>query len=269
MDKNVRQDIYAGAVVVISQVPSLLKLCSLAQRVVVEPYTKRSDRLQEVCQAYESDDKVAMLFKESLEAAGLVLNNIYWDRVRLRIQPTDGKVDDVASLRFGTGRFSCSLPVHRDTWASNIMCQINVWAPLQPLAHNRTMQLFPMYIDKPVTNDSAEWSLEELKEARKRGERYPQLPVCTARGGEEAAIMQDGLPVLIEPGDMLLFSSAHLHASVPNTSGIPRFSTETRIVHGEDYCQNLGAVNADGYGNKVASAWFKNIRTKASLKELD
>ena len=265
VDSGIRQEIYSGALVVLPQLPSLLKLCDIARDRVVKAYAADPSSAHGLCEMYERCPEVAQLFQESLVEAGLTLRDTYWDRVRLRIQPADGKIDDVASLRYGTGRFSCSLPVHRDTWASNIMGQINVWAPLMPLAPDRTMQLFPTYFNIRVANNSGTWDLDALKEARRNGQRYPQMPVCTVEGQEEKEIYSDAFPVLIDPGDMLLFSSAHLHASVPNTSGRTRFSTETRIVNGIDYDCGIGAVNVDGESKTYASSWFRNVETKATL----
>ena len=43
----------------------------------------------------------------------------------------------------------------------------------------------------------------------------------------------------------LLFSGAQLHATVPNTSGITRFSIDFRTVHVEDLLNKRGAHNID------------------------
>ena len=43
----------------------------------------------------------------------------------------------------------------------------------------------------------------------------------------------------------MLFSSNQLHASVPNTSGVTRFSVDFRTVHGEDAKIGRGATLVD------------------------
>jgi hypothetical protein len=46
-------------------------------------------------------------------------------------------------------------------------------------------------------------------------------------------------------GGIILFSAAHLHASVPNTSGVTRFSFDYRTVHLDDIAAKRGAPNID------------------------
>jgi hypothetical protein len=46
-------------------------------------------------------------------------------------------------------------------------------------------------------------------------------------------------------GGVILFSAAHLHASVPNTSGRTRFSFDFRTVHLDDIGAKRGAPNID------------------------
>ena len=71
----------------------------------------------------------------------------------------------------------------------------------------------------------------------------------------------------MEPGELLCFSGAHLHASVPNTSGVARFNLEMRTVNIDDIRQNHGAPNIDAHGNHVMSHWFRNILTGELLNE--
>jgi len=72
---------------------------------------------------------------------------------------------------------------------------------------------------------------------------------------------------MISPGDLLCFSGAHLHASVPNATGLARFSIEARTVDAEDTALNLGAPNVDGEAPRVALEWFRGARGGASLAD--
>ena len=76
------------------------------------------------------------------------------------------------------------------------------------------------------------------------------------------------LRIVIEPGDLLCFSGAHVHASVPNTSGATRFSVELRTVTAEDIQAGRGAPNVDGEAPRVAWRWFRGITSSVSLTEL-
>ena len=52
--------------------------------------------------------------------------------------------------------------------------------------------------------------------------------------------------MVVEPGDLLCFSGAHLHASVPNTSAEARVSVELRTVNRDDLEEGRGAPDLDG-----------------------
>ena len=67
------------------------------------------------------------------------------------------------------------------------------------------------------------------------------------------------LRLVIEPGDLLCFSGAHLHASVPNSTGVARFSVEVRTVDAGDVADDRGAPNVDGEAPRVAKDWFRHV----------
>ena len=71
--------------------------------------------------------------------------------------------------------------------------------------------------------------------------------------------------VAIEPGDLLCFSGAHLHAGVPNHTGVARFSIETRTVDADDVAAGRGAPNVDGAAPRVAREWFRRVADHAPL----
>ena len=49
--------------------------------------------------------------------------------------------------------------------------------------------------------------------------------------------------MICPPGGMILFSAAQLHATVPNTSGIGRYSVDFRTVHFDEVVAHQGARN--------------------------
>jgi ectoine hydroxylase-related dioxygenase (phytanoyl-CoA dioxygenase family) len=51
--------------------------------------------------------------------------------------------------------------------------------------------------------------------------------------------------VVCPPGGLLLFSGAHLHSTVPNTSGRTRFSIDFRTAHLDELATRGGAPNLD------------------------
>ena len=165
---------------------------------------------------------------------------------------------DRAILRFQPGRAACrtrrlrDLPPHRDSWGSNIMTQLNWWAPVFPVEPGATMEIWPGYFDRPVSNSSADWDIDALRAAKGS---YPLLP-------EASRPEEEGEPVLIEPGELLCFSGAHLHASRPNGTGRTRISIDLRTV---DVSDGPGAPNVDGRARHTAYDWFHRLSDGACL----
>ena len=201
----------------------------------------------------ESDD-VARLFKKVLLEAGADVSALFYDHFKLRFQP---------SYKASKSRYMRDLPAHRDTWGSNIHEQINWWAPVWPVAHDRTIGIFPALWNTPVPNLSSEWSYQELikhiKEDNKNCD-YPMLPKCVT-----PPPLNEAVPVIIEPGDIMAFSGAHLHCSIPNRTGLARISTETRTVSAHDLTYLRSAKNVDCSAPITYFDWFHHIETGDSL----
>ena len=201
----------------------------------------------------ESDD-VARLFKKVLLEAGADVSALFYDHFKLRFQP---------SYKASKSRYMRDLPAHRDTWGSNIHEQINWWAPVWPVAHDRTIGIFPALWNTPVPNLSSEWSYRELikhiKEDNKNCD-YPMLPKCVT-----PPPLNEAVPVIIEPGDIMAFSGAHLHCSIPNRTGLARISTETRTVSAHDLTYSRSAKNVDCGASISYFDWFHHLETGDSL----
>ena len=83
--------------------------------------------------------------------------------------------------------------------------------------------------------------------ARQGGSGFTAIlgrPMSTPRrtGGLRSVESASELRVVVEPGDLLCFSGAHLHASVPNATGVARFSVEARTVDAEDVGAGAGSA---------------------------
>ena len=64
---------------------------------------------------------------------------------------------------------------------------------------------------------------------------------------------------VVEPGGLLCFSGAHVHAGVPNSAGVARFSVEVRTVGAGDVADDHGAPNVDGEAHRVAKDGFRHV----------
>jgi len=261
-DRNAR--IYAGHILVFRAVPALTRLADrlhgLARDHLGVAPGDAHRHLDAVGQAEAAsalrklaarDAGAKALLARALADVGVDLDETYRDPLKPRLQPP---------ARDQADAMVAPLEAHRDTWGANIMAQTNWWAPVLPIAANRTMAIFPGAFRAPVANDSASWDLVEFLEARDAGQPYPLLPLARDPPDWSAAV-----PVVIEPGDLMAFSGAHLHASVPNTSDVTRLSLEVRTVNGPDARAGRGAPNVDGRAPWIPYNWFKHIRDRTPL----
>lgn len=192
------------------------------------------------------DPVIEQHWQQALTAVGYPLARLQCDRVRLRVVPAHAE-NHARALR--------PLAAHRDTWGSAIMAQVNWWLPLHELAPTRTMLIWPQRFARPISNDSGDWDFDALKGGKDPD--YPLLPTACAAPGEP------GLPVLLEPGELLAFSAAHLHAGVSDAAGLTRFSLDTRSVWTDDVAAGRGAPNVDGHQGRRRWEWF-NDRTASA-----
>ncbi len=202
------------------------------------------------------DSDVAVAWCEVLSAIGTSLDNTYGDGVVLRVQPP----------RTGAqGTRTVPLHAHRDTWGSNLPTQVNWWAPLYDTTPERTLALFPGLFSRIVENNSADWNFQEMVQEYRTNSTpgYPLLPTAT-----RAPDWDDALVVSLLPGDLLCFSGAHLHASVPNTTSLTRLSFETRTVNRIDMAAGLGAPNVDGSAPYRTSQIFRHLGNGQKLGAL-
>jgi hypothetical protein len=206
-----------------------------------EEFTARARDLVERCRRHPA---ALQGFREVLRHVGVDLDRTYWDWLHLRIQPHQDFTE------------AGTLGYHRDTWSSNIDAQTNWWTPVLPITRERTIALYPAYWSRPLANTSASWDLQRVRE-------MPLVPRPS-----EPVVADSEVRIVIEPGDLLCFSGAHLHASVPNTSGATRFSVEVRTVTADDVRARRGAPNVDGEAPRVAWRWFRGITSSASLADL-
>jgi len=182
--------------------------------------------------AVRTDEQIDLGWRALLSTAGYESGSVMCDRMCLRVAPSSASVHS---------RFARPLPVHRDSWASCVMAQLNWWTPLYPLATSRTMAIWPDAFDQPVANTAREWDYDALARGQAPAD-YPLLPEALE------APPGDGEPVMIEPGEVLIFSAAHLHASRPGAGGVTRFGLDTRTVWISDVKAGRGAPDIDGPG---------------------
>ncbi len=259
--------VYAGELVVFERLEGVKRLREHAERMIraafgalppetaqfalaPEPYLALTSDL---LAAFERHPETRRLFCAALAETGLDLASTYADRLRLRIVPH-------GTSHLG-GRITTT-GAHRDTWGSALPQQTNWWAPVYRTPASRSIAFYPYYWSRPISNTSGSWSFAELKSRHRRHEPYPNIP-------EPDEPVDDAYEsrAVIEPGDLLAFSGAQLHATVPNASGAARFSLETRTVYLPDVLEGRGAPNVDGASSAVMYRWFRHVLSRQPLAE--
>lgn len=260
-----KQCVYQGDIVIFKHVPALLEFCTMTDALIraafgdLDPpsaqfaldrqeYVARVGELQKT---YRAHPVVRESCSAVLESVGIDLGHAGWDWLYLRVMPHG---ESHASRRTQT------LGFHRDTWSSNVYAQLNWWTPIYALTPQRALAFYPQYWSQPLANTSAAWDLEAIR--AKRG-NVPLVPEPS-----EAVDTASEVVIVPQPGDLLCFSGAHLHASVHNTSGAARFSIEVRTVDIADAAQRLGAPNIDGEAPHIALDWFHRIADGMPLPDI-
>lgn len=247
--------LFDGHCVVIRRLASVAAIVARATAIVEEIFGRSDPELAErdlasadfeatafrARRAVLTDARLGQLWHETLEALGYAGATCYSDRLRLRVVPSEG-VCSAPTLK--------NLPPHRDNWASGIAQQINWWMPLYALAPDRTMIVWPDLFRDGVENDSASWDPAELVSSGK--DTHPLLPTAVHDPPTS------GCPVMIEPGALLAFSGAQLHASRNEARGRSRLSLDTRTVWTDDVAAGRGAPDVDGTARRAHWEWFGN-----------
>ncbi len=173
------------------------------------------------------------LCRDFLTSQGICLDEFALDRFRLRgVAPGADNIPAAAAAFYA----------HRDVWYANPQSQINLWVPLHDVSRQNSFGFYPDLFDEPVENDSEGFDYGQFQ----AGGGF-QSTARTLVHPRWLASDQPAPPYAVElrAGELLLFSAAHLHRSLPNRSGRIRFSLDMRLVHRGDEAAGLGAPNCD------------------------
>jgi hypothetical protein len=165
-----------------------------------------------------------------------------------------------------TSGIAFAFPWHRDVWYSAPAQQVNWWLPVFPVRETNAMSFDLASFGKEVPNTSGDFDYYE-NNARRFGTTKP-----AGRGGQsrpraidhEAGV--DVIPIPA-PGEVLLFSGAQLHTSIPNTSGLARYSVDFRTVDTRDLLAGRGAPVVDAWCTGTAIRDFVSIKDESPFAE--
>lgn len=177
------------------------------------------------------------LIRAVLMEFGCDLDQTYFDVPRLRTATAGDYLKSGLAYAFKP---------HRDTWYSPPLCQLNWWLPIYPIEAENGMAFHVDYWNRPLKNSSCEFNYQDWNE-HGRKEALTQIGQDTRRQSEALeAVELDPQLCLVPPAEgMLIFSAAHLHSTVPNTTDRTRLSIDFRTVHLDDLVEQRGAPNLD------------------------
>jgi hypothetical protein len=250
-DELRRRELYRGAIFVRQPLPFALRLCRLAQELIEEAFHPLDPLKVHEALTPEKCAEILSILKPKfihhpqakkdiqgiLAEAGCDLEKTYFDVPRMRTAfPGD----------FLNSGIAYAFHLHRDTWYSAPLCQINWWMPIYDLNSENCMALHPHYFDRAIKNGSDQYDYQKWNaESRYNAAKHVKADTRVQPHAEEPIELEPQARIICPVGGAFLFSSAHLHSTVPNRSAVSRYSIDFRVVHVDDALQKLGAANLD------------------------
>jgi hypothetical protein len=251
-DEDRRQSLFNGELIVLSPKHSTLEFCKFARGLIEEafaphepqtaqfkiPVAEYADILQKLKPQFIHHPESKRLLRNVLEDYGCDIDKTYYEVPKLRSS---------TSSDYLTTGIAYAWHPHRDTWFAALPAQLNWWIPVYELKADNALAFYPQYWDKPIKNSSSGYNYFKWNKEH-RGAHVSQYINSDPRPVPKATEPLNLTPEvrLIAPvGSIVLFSAAHLHASVPNTSGLTRFSFDFRTVHLDDVATKSGAPIID------------------------
>jgi hypothetical protein len=266
-----RRSLYEGQLFHFSPTPSSLELIRLAREMARDafapldpesaqfrlPVEKYVEVLAALKPRFIHHPKCKELLPGILSELGCDPAKTYFDVPRLRTATSGGYL---------TAGIAYAFHPHRDTWYSAPMCQINWWMPVYEIEPENAMAFHLRYWAHAVRNGSAEYNYAEWnRESRRNAAQHITVDTRKQPRPEEPVELDPQVRLVCPPGGIIVFSGAHLHSTVPNTSGRTRFSIDFRTVHLDDATANVGAPNVDSASTGTTMADYLRCTDLAHL----
>lgn len=249
-DTERRKQLFTGQLFAFQPRPSVLALAEFARGLIetafgaIDPVTAQHSMSVEEFEAVLASFKP--LFINHPHSSQLVQNLLvdfgcdpektYFDVPRLRV---------ATSHNFLTRGLAYRFEMHRDTWFSAPLNQVNWWFPIYEHESGNALAFHPAYWRTGVANGSEHYHLRQWYEEGNRL-RATGAPDLRQRPEAYAPLLPDPqLRLVLPPGSVTLFSAAQMHSTVPNDTGKTRYSIDFRTVHLDDLLARSGAPNVD------------------------
>jgi hypothetical protein len=250
-DDERRARLYNGHVLVYSASPQSFALVEHARELISEAFGSRdpqtaqfdmhveefAELLAELKPKFIHHPKSKERIRSLLLSSGCDLDRTYFDVPRMRTSTSDAYL---------TSGISYAFHPHRDTWYSAPFSQLNWWIPIYPVVPENVMAFHPQYWGNPVRNGSRRYNYYEWnRTSRATAAQHVTTDTRDQPKPEEPVQLEPHVRVVPEAGGVMIFSGNQLHSTVPNTSGVTRFSIDFRTVNIDDVITRTEATNFD------------------------
>lgn len=273
LDDERRARIFDGGIFLYSQTPDSSKMTEWARELIDRAFgstgdVRRAHNVLDVGQFVEragplkstftNSERTKRICQELIASMGCDPEATYFDLPRLRVAPPG---------TFLTSGVSYSYKPHRDTWYAHPPQLVNYWVPVFDSEPSHVMSMFIEYFRRPVNNTSSAWDYDDwVKNARfaaasnidRETRRHP-VPSMQLGDTADVRIVQNS-------GDLMMFSTCHLHATAPNELDTIRFSYDLRTLHVEDLALGRGPENLDAGATGSTARDFLRV---SDLKPLE
>lgn len=161
---------------------------------------------------------------------------------------------------------AAAFPWHRDSWYSAPFQQLNWWLPVFPIREENSMAFDLNGFGRAVPNTSETFDYYRNNTQRLTAAQNVTKEEQSRPGAINHKPAQE-LIVLPSPGSVLLFAGAQLHTSIPNTSGLARYSVDFRTVDARDLLAGRCAPVVDAHCTGTAIRDFVNVKDGSKFDE--
>jgi hypothetical protein len=268
---ELRQRLYTGDLVILTRLQSLAEFVDYVRAELTELFRPHDPEhvhehiepaeMAKILGAWKPRwihaERSRELVRAIVEEAGFDPDHTHYDVPKPRTSFPQGHLTTGIAFAF---------PWHRDVWYSAPAQQINWWLPIFPVRETNAMSFDLASFGRQVPNTSGDFDYYE-NNARRFG---AAKSVAKDRQSRPAAIdHKAGVDVIAlpAPGEVLLFSGAQLHTSIPNTSGLSRYSVDFRTVDVRDLTTGHGAPLVDAWCTGTAIRDFVSVKDERPFEE--
>lgn len=268
---NLRQELYSGSLVILTRLRTLADFVDYTREELAELFKPHDpehvhERIEPAEMAailgvwkpyFIHAERSRKLVRAMIEEAGFLSAQTHYDLPKPRTSFPQGHLNTGVAFAF---------PWHRDAWYSAPAQQINWWLPVFPVRADNAMHFDLASFDQAVPNSSDGFDYYANNASR----LTTASSVTKERQARPGALDHHPANVITPlpaPGQVLLFAGAQLHASIPNTSGLSRYSVDFRTVDASDLKAGRGAPLVDAHCTGTAIRDFIGVADERSFDE--